>query len=105
MAKAFGILAIVIGVWIGLTVYLEGTDQAFGGVFAFFASEPAGADDANDGPVTSRAAGAFQRAWNSSERRVDDALDQPGAEDYDGGHNAADDDDDPAADDAGPDQP
>jgi hypothetical protein len=96
VAKAFGILAIVIGVWVGLTVYLEGVDHAFGGAFGFFASAPAGAaaDEEEHAPVTDRAAHAFQRAWDKSERRVEDALDQPGAEDFDG----SDDDDDPAAD-------
>ncbi len=34
MGRLFGILAIVLGIWIGLEVYTKGTDQAFGGVFA-----------------------------------------------------------------------
>ena len=34
MGKMFGILAIVLGVWIGLEVYTKGTNEAFGGVFA-----------------------------------------------------------------------
>ncbi|MEE9281729.1 MAG: hypothetical protein V3V67_16275 [Myxococcota bacterium] len=34
MGRLFGILAIVLGVWIGLEVYTKGTDQAFGGIFA-----------------------------------------------------------------------
>ncbi len=34
MGKLFGILAIVLGIWIGLEVYTKGTDQAFGGIFA-----------------------------------------------------------------------
>jgi hypothetical protein len=94
VARAFGILAIVIAVWVGLTVYLEGVDHAFGGAFGFFASKPAGAPDEDEhAPVTDRAAHAFQRAWDKSERRVEEALDQPGAEDFDGG----DDEDDPAA--------
>ena len=84
MAKAVGILAIVIGVWVGLTVYLEGVDHAFGGAFGFFAAKPAGAEaegEADRRPVTDRAAHAFQRAWNKSETRVDDALDEPAADD------------------------
>lgn len=93
MAKAFGILAIVIGVWVGLTVYLEGVDHAFGGAFGFFASDPAGAaaDEDERAPVTDRAAHAFQRAWDKSERRVDDALDQPGGDDYDSSDDDPDD--------------
>ena len=34
MGRLFGILAIVLGIWIGLEVYTKGTDQAFGGIFA-----------------------------------------------------------------------
>lgn len=33
MGKIFGILMIVMGVWVGLTVYTEGVDRAFGGLF------------------------------------------------------------------------
>ena len=34
MGKMFGILAIVVGIWIGIEVYTKGMDAAFGGVFA-----------------------------------------------------------------------
>ncbi len=34
MMKIFGILLIVVGVWVGLTIYTEGSDAAFGGLFA-----------------------------------------------------------------------
>lgn len=34
MGRLFGILAIVLFVWIGLEIYTKGTDQAFGGIFA-----------------------------------------------------------------------
>ncbi len=34
MGKMFGILAIMLGVWIGLEVYTKGTNEAFGGLFA-----------------------------------------------------------------------
>ena len=34
MAKVFGILMIVIGVWIGLEIFTKGMDSAFGGLFA-----------------------------------------------------------------------
>ncbi len=34
MGQMFGILAIVLGVWIGLEVYTKGTNEAFGGIFA-----------------------------------------------------------------------
>ena len=34
MAKAFGILLIVLGVWLGVEIFTNGMDGAFGGVFA-----------------------------------------------------------------------
>ncbi len=87
MAKPLGILLIVIGIWIGLTVYLEGVDEAFGGAFAFFSSTPAASlaeDEEGHRPVTKRAAHAFQRAYDRSEGRVEDALDDgPESEDAD----------------------
>jgi len=33
MGKAFGILLIVVGIWVGLELYSEGTQNAFGGLF------------------------------------------------------------------------
>ena len=34
MAKIFGVLLIVLGVWVGMEIYTKGTDGAFGGIFA-----------------------------------------------------------------------
>lgn len=34
MQKLFGILLIVLGVWIGMEIYTQGTSRAFGGIFA-----------------------------------------------------------------------
>jgi hypothetical protein len=34
MGRIFGILFIGLGIWVGLKIYLEGTQNAFGGVFA-----------------------------------------------------------------------
>lgn len=41
MAKVFGILLIVLGVWVGIEVYTKGTQQAFGGAFAWFEGKSA----------------------------------------------------------------
>jgi hypothetical protein len=43
MGKLFGLILIVLGVWIGLEVYEKGVDGACGGVFAWFAT-PIGGD-------------------------------------------------------------
>jgi len=34
MTKAFGLIAMIIGLYIGMTIYTEGLDQAYGGIFA-----------------------------------------------------------------------
>ena len=34
MGRIFGILLIGLGIWVGLEIYLEGTQNAFGGAFA-----------------------------------------------------------------------
>jgi hypothetical protein len=34
MGRIFGILCVVLGLWIGIEIFLEGTDNAFGGIFA-----------------------------------------------------------------------
>ena len=74
MGRLFAIILIVLGVWVGLEVYTNGVDGAFGGMFAD-AYEPPATRSAPD-----RAADAFQRAYNKSEERVDRQLQQPGAQ-------------------------
>ncbi len=37
MGKVFAILLIVFAVWIGLSIFTEGTDRAFGGLLSRFA--------------------------------------------------------------------
>ena len=73
MGKLFAIVLIVVAVWVGLTVYTQGTDQAFGGLFARFSGS-----STLDSPATRsaphRAGDAFQRAYDESEDRVDRAL-------------------------------
>jgi hypothetical protein len=39
VAKIFGVLLIVLGVWVGMEIYNKGMDGAFGGAFAGW-SEP-----------------------------------------------------------------
>jgi hypothetical protein len=34
MGKVFGIVLFVLAIWVGLTVYDQGVDRAFGGLFA-----------------------------------------------------------------------
>lgn len=59
MAKVIGILLLVLGVWVGIEVYTRGTQQAFGGAFAWL-----------DGGAASAAPGE-QR---STIRRIEDKV-------------------------------
>ncbi len=38
MQKLVGIIIIVVAIWVGIEVYTQGIDGAFGGVFATFSS-------------------------------------------------------------------
>lgn len=79
MRKVFGILAIVLGIWIGIEVYTQGADRAFGGLFAWFQkTDPEDVREQSVTPVTRRAEKAFQRAYDKSLDRVDEQLEREG---------------------------
>jgi hypothetical protein len=68
------ILAIAVATWIGLTIYHEGLDRAYGGLFApreIPSWEPAANRTTPDRPED-----AFQRAYNTSEGRVHRAMEK-----------------------------
>lgn len=69
MGRVIGILLFVIALWVGLQIFTEGRDGAFGGAF----SAEAG-DAAPSAPPTKRAEAAVKRAMQQSEDRVDRAL-------------------------------
>ena len=62
MGKIFGILLMVIGIWAGITVYTEGVDAAFGGLFAGARREAA---DASGRPLTRRSGEAVGKAFQA----------------------------------------
>lgn len=66
MGKIFGILLIVVGLWVGITIFTEGTDAAFGGLFAEGSKQTAQASGA---PVTSRVRSAVGDAYRMQEER------------------------------------
>lgn len=72
MAKVFGILLIVLGIWVGLEVMTNGSAGAFGGLFA-----KAGLVDQETAPAPTpqRAANAVGRAYRAGENRVERQLD------------------------------
>jgi hypothetical protein len=57
MGKIFGILLMGLGIWVGLEIYLEGTQNAFGGAFA-----------------SHQAAGDAPRDLRSTPQRAGDAV-------------------------------
>jgi len=74
MAKIFGILLIVVGVWIGLEIYTNGMDEAFGGVFASF-GEPRKPGEPK-GSIPQRVGTKVQSEVNDAmERRMGDEED------------------------------
>ncbi|MDH3211166.1 MAG: hypothetical protein OEM05_01665 [Myxococcales bacterium] len=68
MGKIFGILLVVIGIWVGMEVYLKGTDQALGGALAFL--EDGDGTEVHDRRTTPQRAGdAARRAHDAAEAR------------------------------------
>jgi hypothetical protein len=68
------ILAIAIATWVGLTIYHEGIDRAYGGFFA--PREIPSWEPAANRPTPDRPEDAFQRAYNKSEGRVHRAMEK-----------------------------
>ncbi len=66
MGRIFGILLIVVGVWVGAEVYTEGVHGAFGGRLAFLA-------EGEDGPADARTTGVRVHDAVSSARAEADA--------------------------------
>jgi hypothetical protein len=67
MGRIFALAFIILAIWAGAEVYTYGVGGAFGGLFSSFEA-PA------DRSTPDRAADAFQRAYNTSEERVDRQL-------------------------------
>ena len=61
MAKVFGVLLIVLGVWAGMEIYTKGMDKAFGGALAGW-SEPASPRE----PMAKRMSTRVQESLDSS---------------------------------------
>ena len=74
MAKVFGLLLIVLGAWVGLELYSEGPNRAFGGAFAsILGSESSGAEE-EQLSTPQRAGSAVDRAHRENEERFDRML-------------------------------
>jgi hypothetical protein len=79
MPRWLVIAVIACTTWIGLTIYTQGVERAFGGVFAHLGL-PSWEPAANH-PTSDRPEDAFQRAWNKSERRVERGMAKEGGAD------------------------
>jgi hypothetical protein len=70
MGKMIGILLVVLGVWVGLEVYTEGTGNAFGGRLAFLSDEEPGGGE----PPTQRVRASVQRGHDEADARRERML-------------------------------
>jgi len=73
MGKIFGILLIVVAMWVGLTIFNEGTDAAFGGLFA--SSEKAAAN-ASGRPLPRRVEESVRKAYREHEERTESRAEE-----------------------------
>ncbi len=75
MGKAFGILMMVVGVFVALQIYLVGTENALGGALAFLGDSEK-EEAASDRRTTPQRAGdAVERANRQGEDRLNRMLD------------------------------
>ncbi|MCH7869717.1 MAG: hypothetical protein IH881_18635 [Myxococcales bacterium] len=75
MRKIIAACLLVAAVWVGAEVGHRGVDAAFGGLFANNPGKPSATNGTQAKPR--RTMDAFQRAWDSSEQRVDRQLEPP----------------------------
>jgi hypothetical protein len=73
MGKLIAIVLMVIAIWVAVTVVTEGSDRAFGGLFAG-SSSSSNAEGTDARSARERAGDALQRAYDVSEDRVDRAV-------------------------------
>lgn len=74
MGKAFGILLIVVMIWIGLEVYLKGPDGALGGAFSSYLGAEAAEEGEQFLSTPQRAGAAVERAHRRNEARYERML-------------------------------
>lgn len=88
MQRVFGILVIVVGIWVGLEVYNEGTAGAFDGLFVRLGmAEEADPDEPHSTPGE-RAADRLRSAYQKGMDRGERPERAEGAQGGDGAHSA-----------------
>jgi hypothetical protein len=76
MQKVFGILFILLAIWIGIEVFTKGTDVAFGGLFAGHSPAPAGVQAG--GTLPNRVRDQVNSAYRTHEERTLQQVDPDG---------------------------
>ena len=76
MGKIFGILLVVVGIWLGLEVYQNGMQGAFGGAMASLGGSADEQTVGNPRSVPQRAGDAVERAHAEAEARFERMLDE-----------------------------
>jgi len=76
VAKIFGMLLVVVGIWLGLEVYQNGIQGAFGGALAGLGGSADEQAVANPRSVPQRAGEAVERAHAEAEARLERMLDE-----------------------------
>jgi hypothetical protein len=76
MGKLFGILLVVVGIWLGLEVYLNGMQGAFGGALASLGNSADEQAIRDPRSLPQRAGDAVERAHAEAEARLDRMLDE-----------------------------
>jgi hypothetical protein len=74
MGKMFGILLVVVGIWVGLEIYTQGTQNAFGGAFAFLGESGDGDETRDRRTAPQRAGDAVRAAQEEAEQRRNSLL-------------------------------
>ena len=70
MQKLIGIVLVVVGVWVGVSIYTEGIDHAFGGLFSRFSSSPAPERDSTLKRIQKSGSKARDRQLGRIERQL-----------------------------------
>ena len=73
MNRWVGIAFVVIAIWVGMTVFTEGSDRAFGGLLA---SHDRSAETAPAEPMLDRVRRDAEQARQQQERRIERQLDR-----------------------------
>ena len=79
MARILKLALLLLFAWASVEFYTNGFDGAFGGLLA---QQKTLIDRSEIALTSKRAAGAFQRAYDKSETRVDKMLEEKGLSEY-----------------------